>query len=270
MTGETNMKVDQPNLVTPFYIKTSKDMPWPGEERAFYIVSSNGLYLCRNNPYFCSSVPAPRWPSELSTHGSSLSLRYPKIPQGEMEQMVGFFDRMTSHHHAEAAALLVLEEETGRVRFHVPPQTVQVGVNRRGRRYPIGVTYETDPAPPAGHVVVGDIHSHCYAAAYSSAIDRHDETYRPGLHIVVGRIDWEPPQFRCEFVVDGTRFTVQEDKVLEGYTRRCYDVPVDWTERVKVEVVDEWSREATWGRKGKTDRARDDSDPAPTSKGEVQ
>jgi proteasome lid subunit RPN8/RPN11 len=166
-----------------------------------------------------------------------------------MEQMVGFFDRMVTHHGAEAAALIVLEEETGCVRFHVPPQTAQVGVTRRGRQYPIGLTYETDSAPPEGHVVLGDIHSHCYAAAYSSATDRHDEIHRPGLHIVVGCLDWEPPQFRCEFVVDGTRFTVEEDRVLEGYTRRRYDVPEDWKQRVHVEVVGEQKRQAWWGSK---------------------
>ena len=248
------MKITPTDLLTPIYLKTSAEMPWPDQEGAFYILSRDGLHLCRNQPHFRSSVPAPNWPSELSTHPTFLSLLHPKIPRAPLELMVGFFHRLASLHGAEAAALLVLDRATGRVRFHVPEQTARVGADSRGRRYPIGVSYETEPAPPPGCLVVGDIHSHAFAAAYASAVDQHDEAHRPGLHLVVGRIDWEPPEFHCEFVVDGTRFPVQEETILDGYTKRRHDVPRSWIRRVRVElagpVEDYWDRSG-YGRKEK-------------------
>ena len=60
-----------------------------------------------------------------------------------------------------------------------------------------------------------------------------------GLHIVVGRIFWEPPEFHCEFVVDGVRFPVRFLEAVERYEQRRDDVPRQWIERVEV-LVERW------------------------------
>ena len=61
-------------------------------------------------------------------------------------------------------------------------------------------------------------------------------TLEPGLHIVVGHISREPPDFHFEATVDGMRFRVRHaDSVLEGYERRrIAEVPSSWIERVEV------------------------------------
>ena len=60
--------------MTPVYLKVSEDMPWPKKEKVFYLLSRDGLFLCRNHEFFSSSVPAPKAPSELAGHERQLKL----------------------------------------------------------------------------------------------------------------------------------------------------------------------------------------------------
>src|SRR5207247_9057071 len=89
-------------------------------------------------------------------------------------------------------------------------------------------------------MLVGDIHSHVDGAAYASFTDRDDEAHRPGLHIVVGRISEEPPEFYVAVVVDGTRFRLESQfAVVQGYSRRrVREVPQAWIDQVSVKT---WS-----------------------------
>jgi hypothetical protein len=227
-------------LTTPIYLKTRDDMPWP-EEEVFYLLANNGLFLCRNHPFFQSSVPARRCPSELAEHAPTLHLRYPKLPRWLLEVTVGFFARVAHLHNAEAAVLLAWDNTANRPRLLVPEQTATVGTGWRGDTYPIGVHYETPAELPPGWTLIGDIHSHVEESAYASATDRHDETHRPGLHIVVGRISREPPDVHVEAVVDGTRFHVDPSFVLDTYRRRKGRVPPAWLQKVKIKRTGGWS-----------------------------
>jgi hypothetical protein len=95
-------------------------------------------------------------------------------------------------------------------------------------------------------MLIGDIHSHVDGAAYASGIDKADEAYRPGLHIVVGRIREEPPEFHCAVTADGMRFPVKDiGLVLEDYQRRrCQEVPEEWIAKVRVEEGSGWKQSA--------------------------
>lgn len=95
------------------------------------------------------------------------------------------------------------------------------------------------PVLPPHRLLIGDIHSHVNLAAFASHLDRADEAHSPGLHLVVGRIEEEPPQFHCEVVADGMRFRVTDlTLVLEGYQcRRSAEVPALWLEQVAVRTA---------------------------------
>jgi proteasome lid subunit RPN8/RPN11 len=227
------MKHAADSLAIPLYVKTNEEMPWPGEESVFYVLSGCGLFLCRNHPYFRSSVPARNWPKDLALHDRSLSLHLPKVPRRQLELIVGFFSQVADSCGGEAAAFLLWHEERRRMRFWVPSQVTTVR-HRDGRQTPISLRYEMETPVDAGWTVLGDVHSHVDGAAYCSSIDREDEAYRPGLHIVVGRIGWEPPEFHCEFAVDGSRFEVADEEVLEGYVRRRSRIPQGWMRKVRV------------------------------------
>lgn len=229
-------------LMTPIYIKSRPDMPWPEEEKAFYVLSASGLFLCRNHPFFQSSVPAPHWPSELSTQRTFLELRYPRVPRKLFETIVGFFDRIGELHGSEAGVLLAWDRAAQRVRLIVPEQQATVSRSWFGGVYPIGLHYEVPTDLPAAWTIIGDVHSHVNEAAYASGTDKYDETYRAGLHLVVGRLYREPPELHMEAVVDGHRFPIEPAQVLEGYDKRRLRVPKKWLERVKVEPYPKKSR----------------------------
>ena len=226
------MKISAPSLLTPVFLKTTPEMTWPEEEPVFHLLTGSGLFLCRNHPFFRSSVPVTRWPSELTSHQPFASFDFPKIPQRLFEQIVGFFSVVGDRFSAEAAVLLAWNKKTSAVELIVPDQCAVVGTNYRGDNYPLTVEYDVPSLCP-DVMLFGDVHSHVDGFAYSSAMDVQDEVHRPGLHIVVGRINREPPDLHVELTVDGTRFNVRNvEEVIEGYEkRRCEEVPAEWLQR---------------------------------------
>lgn len=230
------MKCSDHQLYTPVYLMTDEAMPWPNEEPVFHLLTRDGLFLGRNHAFFTSCVPATVWPSELAGQKPFLRLRYPRLPRPLIEQVVGFFDIIGDRHASEAAVLLAWDRQAEAIVPLVPPQVGGVGTTSYGYSYPIDLEYEIPPLPP--HLMlIGDVHSHVDGAAYASYTDQADERHRPGLHLVVGRIWDEPPQFHCEVVADGMRFRVRDlDLVLEGYhQRRRHEVPREWLEQVSVQ-----------------------------------
>ena len=230
------MKESPPDLHTPIYLKLSEDMPWP-PDAVFHLLSRDGLFRCRNHPFFRSSVESADFPSELAGHAPFVSLSYPKLSQKLFETVVGYFSEVADLHGAEAAVLLVWNRLRGEVEVVVPEQRSVVSISWfSGTVSPLNVHYEIPPLA-AHQVPIGDVHSHVDGAAYASGTDVDDELHRPGLHIVVGRISREPPEFHVEVTVDGGRFAVENiRKVVEGYAqRRCEEVPEEWMGKLQVE-----------------------------------
>jgi len=230
------MQPEPSGLLTPIYHKTAADMPWP-EDDVFFLLASNGLFMCRNHPLFRSCVPARRWPGELAPQQEGLTPRFPTVPQSVLEAVVGFFARVAEVHRAEAAALLTWDKATGDVRLLVPYQRATVEETSQGRRYPLGVRYDLPKRLPENLVLMGDIHSHADMSAFASYTDCADEDYRAGLHLVVGRLDREPPEFHAEAAVDGIRFRLDPAQVFGGYARRRRAVPGRWLDRVAIKVI---------------------------------
>jgi hypothetical protein len=218
----------------PVLIKDRPDMTLPPDERLFYVLGRNGLYICRNHEFFRSCVPARRWPSELADQERFLIPSFPVIPRPLLERVVGFFARIAELHSSEAAVLLVWDREQAQVRVRVPPQIATVQSDWLGVSRPVGVRYDFPTDLAAHELVFGSIHSHVEMPAYASGIDVEDEAHFPGLHAVVGRIGQEPPEFHVEAVADEARFLVDPRVVLGGYERRCQDVPQPWIDAVEV------------------------------------
>jgi len=230
------MKCSGHPLYTPVYLKTVEAMPWPREEPVFHLLTRDGLFLCRNHAFFTSCVPTEAWPSELASQKPFLQIRYPRLPRPLIERVVGFFDIIGERHASEAAVLLTWDRDAQAIVPIVPPQTGTVSTTYYGDSYPMDLEYEIPPLPPR-LMLIGDMHSHVDGAAYASYTDKADELHRPGLHLVVGRIQEEPPQFHCEVVADGVRFRVRDlGLVLEGYRqRRRHEVPREWLAQVSVQ-----------------------------------
>ncbi len=243
MTRKNDRPRPSRRLQTPILAKRGDAMDWPEGERLFYLLARDGLFLCRQNEFFRSCVRASKGPSELSPQDPFLEPKFPEIPGDVVERAVGFFARIAELHGSEAAALLVWNRSEQRVRLVVPPQVATMGGSRGGYRYPIGVNYEPPTDLPEEEVVFGDIHCHVDYAAYASHVDKQDELHSAGLHIVVGRIREEPPEFHVEAVVDGQRFVLRPSEVFSGYRERRVSIPSKWIEQVAVEQY-KWSSHA--------------------------
>ena len=229
-------------ILTPILAKAGKELEWPRDERLFYLLAREGLYLCREHEFFRSCVKAKGGPSELYPQQPFFEPRFPEIPPAVIERAVGFFTRIADLHGSEAAALLVWDRGERRVRLVIPEQTATMGGSSGPYRYPIGVHYDPPADLPSDQVVFGDIHSHVDFAAYASHTDVADEAHSAGLHVVVGRIRDESPEFHVEAVVDGERFMLEPSQVVAGYRERQIDAPPHWLDRVKIK---QWSSYST-------------------------
>jgi hypothetical protein len=231
---------DSDSLVTPILLKTRADQTLPADESAYLVLANNGLWFCRNHEFFESSVKARSWPNELAQHASSLQLRHPKVPQAMLERTVGFFDAIAQRDNCEAGVLLAWDRRRRCIRLIVPRQVATFGVGWSGGTYPVGLHYDTPSKLPLNWSIIGDVHSHVYGSAYSSGQDQSDEEYRTGLHLVIGRLDSEPPQFHAEYVVDGERFRIDPGAVMAGYHQRDPTFPQRWMQKVRVKEYS-WS-----------------------------
>jgi len=221
--------------ITPIYLKTQPRMAWP-DDTFFYVMTGDGLFVCRNHRFFRSCVPAPRWPSALARQETFLKVAYPKMPRAMIERIVGFFSAVAERHNSEAGVLLAWDEPAQRLHVVVPDQVATVSRNWYGDVFPIGLKYEWPTELPNGWVIVGDVHSHVDHWPNPSYIDDLDETHRAGVHVVVGRIRSEPPEFHIEAVVDGQRFTLRPDQIMDDYRRRRDKVPRAWLEKVRIKT----------------------------------
>jgi len=229
------MKSPQDRPITPIYLKTQAEMAWP-DDTFFYLLSADGLFVCRNHKFFRSCVRAPRWPSELARQEPFLKVAYPKMSRRMIERIVGFFSVVADVHGSEAGVLLAWDEPQKRIRVVVPEQVATVNRNRWGDTFPVGLHYEVPDDLPGHWTIIGDVHSHVDYWPTPSYIDDLDETHRAGVHVVVGRLRLEPPEFHVEAVVDGKRFILRSEHVMEGYRRRETDVPRAWLDKVKIKA----------------------------------
>ena len=227
---------------TPILEKRADELEGAATEaRHYYVVARGGLYIGRNHEFFRSCVPAPAGPSELEEQEPFLEPRFPVLPTELLEQTVGFFDRIAGLHNSEASVLLAWDRKAERVRLVVPQQTATVSRWSDGYSTPIGLFYYPPADLPRDWVLFGDVHSHVDMSAYSSATDQADEAHDAGLHIVVGRLYREPPEFHVEAVVDGMRFKLKLEDVASGYGKRNLDIPQEWIDRVEDESTPIWS-----------------------------
>ena len=146
----------------------------------------------------------------------------PKVPADLMARIVGFFRSIYRRQATEALVLLLWADEG--FDCFVPAQKVS----------PVSVSHTLDETElPAGSRVIGSIHSHGAFGAWASSIDADDEAQFDGLHVVVGNFDRARPTYSVALAVDGQRFDIPTNVVLER-PRRLVEPPEDWLQQVKL------------------------------------
>jgi PRTRC genetic system protein A len=210
----------------PIYFK-NEQFEEPAGAAAYFLLAGNGVFLVKDMDLYraCVQVEGAPWHRPQSEY---LELKCPKIPVDLVEACMGFFYEVYDAHESESIVLLYFSPAVGEFRVEVPRQQAP----RRSRRRSHFVHYEIPPAPE-GFVRLGDWHSHADLRACHSEQDDADECTQDGLHIVVGDLDMRRPSFSFSFVVNGRRFAVTGEDVLEGYRRPKFPVPKEWLNQVE-------------------------------------
>lgn len=207
-------------LGTPIYLY-EKNAPWPSQ-KFFYLLTGDGLMICRHHPWFQSCARAQSGPKDLPSIKPFVKPIFPLIPQKLMERAVGFCWAIHDKDHWESAVIFVWNRLTHQVELLIPDQQANA----------CDVRYEV-PNLPDHLTYLGDLHSHGYCSPHPSLTDEEDEKHRTGVHLIVGDIAHEPPDFGCVIVADGNRYEVEPKAVIEGYQERSSEVPSEWLDKVK-------------------------------------
>jgi hypothetical protein len=172
------------------------------DDPIYYLVTKNGLFQVKRTAVFRSRIRIPglAW---LESEQEGVTFLLPVIPEKLLAETLAFFREVFRKYRAEAAVLLYLREEAREYEIRIPPQRVAGGHCR----------YEVGPNPP-GCIRVGTIHSHGAAEAFHSELDDIDEQYDDGLHVTIGSLHAKPT-VSCSLVVDGRRFDLRPEAVLE-------------------------------------------------------
>jgi hypothetical protein len=209
-----------------------------------YVLAGGGLFLERQTSMYttCTQVPGPV--AGLGEHGERCRLTCGPLPRLMTRAMLGFF-RAAYHLHGGEAALILLYNPVSRTfRWHCPQQTVEAyhGFSGRLQAYD-SIQYEMPLTVPEGYVIFGDAHSHGSLSAVPSGIDKHDESHKDGLHLIVGRLD-RPGEidYHADFVMDGRRFTFDPAAVLEDPQCEPFaKVPPAWLKCIRIKRSSPWS-----------------------------
>lgn len=200
-----------------------------------YVVARDGTYLERRSGVFHSSVRVEPQIPMLDTHAEFCRVACPPIPRIMLREMLGFFRAAYQKHGGEAALVLLYHPQSRRYRWWCPPQ--KVAMSWCWDRYEAGDWVQFDPPAelPEGYIHFGDAHSH-HGSPTPSFVDRDDEQYQDGLHLIVGNITRDQPTWHIDFCIDGQRFTLQPPLLIESLPLPPYlTPPAGWMDKIVME-----------------------------------
>lgn len=252
----------------PIYLKHNENDARPTDP-IFYWVTGSGNFICRNtgvsktdarmdrrrltwetwDSIQQSYVEKPSWEAEkvrflpLAPHKPWCEVTYPPVPANIIEYTMAFFRRCYELYQSEAIVLLLWDRNERQYRLLIPNQRV----NSSHCEYdsPTRLTEN-------GYLIIGDIHSHGSMSAFASGTDTHDETYRDGLHGIIGSVDKKGKEcFHLELCADGERFELNWNVVFDKHDEksiRRIGIPQKKLERVEEK---KWNLGGNWGWYGR-------------------
>ncbi len=206
----------------PIYIK---DFDFePPDDPIYYLVSGNGIFLVKTHPPFQSRTLVENIPW-LPGEEPEFRFRGPKLARVLMAQSLAFFFGVWERHKTESIVIIHFRPQTRTYGIEVPMQTVG-GIHCLYEE-PLGQRLHDE-------LRVGTIHSHGREDAFHSDKDNTDEAHQDGLHLIFGNLD-TVPTLLCSAMVDGKRFPLRPEEIVEGLPSREDLVP--WRGWVEQEIA---------------------------------
>lgn len=192
---------------------TGQEIP-PNEDYA-YIIAKDGFYMLKRNGVFESCTWIENIP-DLPEQEETFELKAKKIPYQLIKQALAFFYAVYQEHRTEAMVLLCYEDEEWSI--YVPEQTVSTG----------SIKYENN----GNRRFAGSIHSHPGFGTTPSNTDDKDEICFDGIHIIIGRFDEVMSEMAVYAVVNGRRFEIEPETIIEDLPDPRLTVSPDWLKKV--------------------------------------
>lgn len=203
-----------PTLVPGIPIVASLDEATEG-------MSYVATHVAIKNAVLAASIPIEKGVKDATTTIQWLAA---PINPAIIDRMVSFFRAIHTKHGTEAGLLGEYNPESKLWRLRCPKQkATQAHVDMDLASLP----------PEAGWLRAMTTHSHGSMSAFHSGTDTADEAEFDGLHITVGRLDKEEPEFDVEVVVRGYRKKMALRALLAPMA--AVQVPESWINQVDVQ-----------------------------------
>lgn len=163
----------------------------------YHVVSRDGIMVYKQTLFGRVLVPVDE-ATHLPKTTAILWKNVPPIPTRLLGQVWSFFRAVFEDIGTEAMVYLTFKD--GEYRVFVPKQENTAG----------HVDAKLDPTHiQRGWKVAGTIHSHCNFGAFHSGTDTHDADSHDGLHITVGHVDSDNPQFAVMLSFNKIRWDIK-------------------------------------------------------------
>ena len=184
----------------PILLKQDETAP---QHRYCLLLTKTGCFLAKDTLSFRAHVQIDLVQAfGLLPHEEFAELKI-KLPLRLVCQALDFFRHVFVEFRTEAYLAVYLDAETGELSLFCPKQ----------QNFSAHVHVEIDPDAPDA-LKVADIHSHP-SGAFHSPGDQVSEKQGDGLHIVVGDLGELTPEFVATLVVQGRRFPLDPEEVME-------------------------------------------------------
>lgn len=180
-----------------------------------FVTARDGHYLLKRNGLFDACVKVEAIPG-VPEQKEFFALKVSRIPSDLFLTALAFMKKAYEIYKSEALVLLTFEK--GQWGLHVPKQEVGAA----------GVRYANRDRVRA----VGSIHSHPGFSPTPSGIDERDEMAFDGVHVIVSSFHPAPQTMVAFAVVNGRRFAIRPQDLIEGLEGPDVPVPDEWLARV--------------------------------------
>ena len=200
----------------------------PGEEPEYsdkpgFIGTKDGWFVNTPTLFGIAHVKANKGPQTLGELKASFRMNDKMIPQWLIMKAHDLFKKVWDKQQTEAMVYIIHHPVEDRFNLWVPEQYVSGA----------SVSYRLQPGQiKGGWQAVGTIHSHCNFGAFHSGTDQHDMDGMPGLHITIGHVDRDWPEFAIALSANGDSFDVSSiEDIMDREAikdHKGYDDAPDW------------------------------------------
>ena len=184
------------------HIPTEGELP-PFEPVPYYFPTNKGWMLNMPTIFGIGQTKMKDGPPTLPELDGSFRLNDRRFPEHFILQAHGFFKAVWEKQKTESSLYILYNREVDDFKLWAPLQYVTgTSVNHKLENI------------PAGWAPAGTIHSHCNFGAFHSGTDTHDMDGQSGLHITIGHVDKEKPEFAVALALNESQYDVEYDSII--------------------------------------------------------